>query len=279
MSAIRQLRLGSQELLRFASSVSASEPGLVTGAQVAAFIRECLSALTLDGTGYNEVLRIDAPKGASLSIQGGDSTVCLFLEGDLYIGKEMASGYGTVYVSLPCVFSSGFDISGGTSGQVLTKTKQGTAWADLPTSGSTSGQSYHEDKAAPHVHAARTILPSGWYGVELLLHSEGGADCNYLLNPAALSGGLVLNIIGMAYGGTDNSSCPYATYDGSTWLDNSGYTSSRPMASVLRMTFLYRHTGSLLAWPSESFKNIYCEWTTCSVRYTGIPEPQSFTAS
>jgi hypothetical protein len=285
MPATLQLRLGSQELLRLASSVSATEPGLVTGAQVAAFIRECLQNLTpqhiaLDASDYNEVLRINASKGASLIIQGGDSSMCLYMEGDLYFGKQTAGGYGTFYIDLPSIFSGGFDIYGGSAGQVLTKTKQGTAWADLPASpSSASGQSCYEDNAAPHTHAARATLPSGWYGVELLLHSSNGADCNYLLNAESISASHVCNVMGMAYGGTDNSSCPYATYNGTDWLDQSGFTASRPMASVLRMTFLYHHTGSSLSWPSESFRTPNGEWTTCSVRYTGIPEPQTFTAS
>lgn len=280
MPAPLQLRLGSQELLRLASAVSATEPGLVTGAQVAAFIRECLQNLTpqhitLDASDYNEVLRVNAAKGASLTIEGGDTTVTLNLDCcTLFVGEATANS-SKIWLDIPICFNGGFNIFGGVPGQVLTKTKLNAVWADPPA----SGQSYHEDNVAPHTHAARTTLPSGCYGVDLLLHSSNGADCSYLFDPASISGGQVVSVMGMAYGGTDNSSCPYTTHNGTDWLDNSGYVSSRPMASVLRMTFLYHHTGSTLAWPSESFKSIYCEWTTCSVRYTGIPEPQTFTAS
>lgn len=284
MSASFQLRLGSQELLRLASAVSATEPGLVTGAQVAAFIREylqnlTLQYLTLDATDYNEVLHIDAPKGASFSLQGGDAALSLMLEnGTLYIGETTANS-SNVYFNIPVCFQGGFDVFGGTPGQVLTKTTLNAVWADAPSSGSVSGQSYYEDAAAPHMHAARTTLPSGWYGVELILNSDNGGDCNYLLNPAAVSSSHIRNVMGLAYGGTDNSSCPYTTYNGVEWVDYCGAPVSRPMASVLRMSFLYHHTGSSLAWPSDSFKTPYSEWSKGSVRYTGIPEPQSLTAS
>lgn len=273
-----QLRLGSHELLRLAASVSATEPGLVTGAQVAAFLRECLQNptlqhLTMDGTEYNEILRVNAAKGASFSLQGGDATLSLMLEnGTLYIGETTAHS-SNVYFDIPVCFQGGFDVSGGTPGQVLTKTKLNAVWADAPSSASVSGQSYYEDAATPTVLSSRTSLPAGWYGVELILNSDNGGDCNYLLNPAAVSSSLVRNVMGLAYGGTDNSSSPYATYNGVEWVDYCGAPVSRPMASVLRMSFLYHHTGSSLAWPSESFKTQYGEWSKGSVRYIAITEP------
>lgn len=276
MPAPLQLRLGSQELLRLASSVSASEPGLVTGAQVAAFVRECLSFITLDATDYNEVLRVNAAKGASLAIQGGDSSVCLYMEEDLYLGKQTAGGYGTFYIDLPSIFSGGFDIYGGSAGQVLTKTKQGTAWADPPASlASATGQTYYDLNTTPAMHVTRTTLPVGWYKVELLLYSFDGANCNAVFNPDSITGGQVCNVMGMAYGGTSNGSCPYITIDGINWLNQTGESLSYTRASSLNVSFLYHHTGVSLTWPAESLADTGRGWGTGSFRYTAISPPQT----
>lgn len=275
-----QLRLGAEELLRTASSVTPGETGLVTGAQVAAYITDRLSPLTLNGIDYNEVLRIEAPKGASLSLQGGDSTVCLYMEGDLYVGNQNAGGYGTFFMDLPAVFSGGLDIHGGKAGQVFTKTgRNTTAWADLPASPSTaSSEVYYEAFASPSALTSRTGLPAGWYGVKLLLRSSNGADaCNQLFNTAALSGGAVCSVMGLAYGGTDNSSCPYCTTDGRTWLDDGGTSASRAMASILKLSFLYHHTGPALAWPGTALKSQPGEWDAGAIRYTTIPTPRPLT--
>ncbi len=272
---IRELKLGQASLFKLAAGITQTETGLVSGQQVAAYVQQHLSS------------------GSTESWNGGTVTNPVTFNADVIIGygppvwikySNTNAGCAWDYIPQEAVPTKGqieefvhekklSRPASGNVGQYLQLTASGPSWSDPPA----SGQSYYENSVAPHVHAARTALPLGWYGVELLLHSEGGADCNYLLNPAALSH--IRNIMGMAYGGTDNSSCPYATYNGITWLDNSGYVSSRPMASVLHMTFLYHHIGPLLSWPSESFCTIFGEWTTCSVRYTGIPEPRSFTAS
>lgn len=276
MPAPLQLRLGSQELLRLASSVSATEPGLVTGAQVAAFVRECLSFITLDATDYNEVLRVNAAKGASLAIQGGDSSVCLYMEEDLYLGKQTAGGYGTFYIDLPSIFSGGFDIYGGSAGQVLTKTKQGTAWADPPASpASATGQNYYELSTTPAMHVTRTTLPVGWYKVELLLLSYTPADCNAVFNPAAITGEQVCNVMGTAYNALNNKTSPHITVDGITWQNHTGESSSHTMATFLEMSFFYHHTGVSLAWPSESMAEDGRGWATGSFRYTSMAPPQT----
>lgn len=278
-----QLRLGSQELLRLASSVSATEPGLVTGAQVAAFIREHLQNLTpqhitLDATDYNEVLRINASKGASLAIEGGDATVSLTLDCTLFIG-EVTPKSSNIWIDIPICFNGGFDIFGGTPGQVLTKTKLNAVWADLPSSGSASGQSYYEISTTPSQHVTRTTLPTGWYKVDLLLYSFDGANCNAVFNPSSITAEQVINVMGMAYSGTSNGSCPYITIDGLNWRTKAGESLSYTRASSLQVSFLYHHTGVSLTWPAESMAEDGRGWSTGSFRYTAISPPKNFTPS
>lgn len=278
MAAILQLRLGSQELLRLASSVSATEPGLVTGAQVAEFLRECLQNptlqhLTLDGTDYNEILRVNAAKGASFSLQGGDATLSLMLEnGTLYIG-ETAANSSNVYFDIPVCFQGGFDVSGGTPGQVLTKTKLNAVWADSPSSA--SSQSYYEMSTTPAMHVTRTTLPVGWYKVELLLLSYTPADCNAVFNPASITGEKVCNVMGTAYNALNNKTSPHITVDGLNWQNHTGESSSHTMATCLEMSFFYHHTGVSLMWPSESMADEGRGWATGSFRYTSIALPQT----
>lgn len=273
-----QLRLGSQELLRLASSVSATEPGLVTGAQVAVFIQECLQNLTsqhiaLDATNYNEVLRVNAAKGASLTIEGGDATVSLNLDCcTLFVGEATANS-SKIWLDIPICFNGGFDIFGGTPGQVLTKTKLNAVWADPPASA--SSQTYYELSTTPAMHVTRTTLPTGWYKVELLLYSFDGANCNAVFNPDSITGGQVMNVMGMAYGGTSNGSCPYITIDGINWLNQTGESLSYTRASSLNVSFLYHHTGISLTWPAESLADTGRGWGTGSFRYTAISPPQT----
>lgn len=272
-----QLRLGSQELLRLASSVSATEPGLVTGAQVAVFIQECLQNLTpqhiaLDASDYNEVLRINASKGASLTIEGGDATVTLNLDCTLFIGEATAKS-SDIWVDIPICFNGGVDIFGGTPGQVLTKTKLDAVWADPPSSA--TGQSYYDLSTTPATHVTRTTLPIGWYKVELLLLSYTPADCNTVFNPASITAEQVCNVMGTAYNGLNNTSSPHITVDGRNWQNHTGESSSRTMATFLKMSFFYHHTGVSLAWPSESMAEAGRGWATGSFRYTAISTPQT----
>ena len=256
-----QLRLGSQELLRLASSVSATEPGLVTGAQVAAFLQEYLQNLnpqhiTLDAT----------------------DTVSLTLDCTLFIGEATANS-SKIWIDIPICCNGGFDVFGGTPGQVLTKTKLNAVWADLPSSGSASGQSYYEISTTPSQHVTSTTLPTGWYKVDLLLYSFDGANCNAVFNPGSITAEQVINVMGMAYSGTSNGSCPYITIDGLNWRTKAGESLSYTRASSLQVSFLYHHTGVSLTWPAESMAEDGGGWSTGSFRYTSIAPPQTLNHS
>lgn len=249
----RELKLGAVSLLKMATGITKTETGLVSGQQVAAYVEDKLVDIGGGGSGGNW--------------NGGTVTKPTIFDADVQIGTGLP-----VWIR-------------------YSNTNAGASWTHIPEDvvptrnqinafvmeRTVNAVAMYETASSPNTWLKNSTLPTGWYKVEVMLISPNGDDALNLLNAAAIQSGHVKNVMGLAHGGTDNSSCPYTTWNGITWYNNSGEEVGRAMASIVRLDFLYNHRDWVKAyWLGEKIahENQDTGWEKGVARYTGILEPQ-----
>ena len=246
---LRELKLGNMSLLKVAASVTPGEAGLVTGRQVAAYVEERLSGMG----------------GGSGSWNGGSVSNPVIFKADVQIGtgppvwlRYSNTNAGMGWDGIP-------DEAVPTRGQIDEFVQGRTA----------NTESWYEAASCPNTWLRRPSLPEGWYKVEVMLNSSNGDDALGIINASAVRNLQVKNVTGLAYGGTDNSSCPYTTWDGVEWYDMSSASVSRAMASVVRLDFIYCHYRAAdISWIGERLNSAWPGWEKGVARYTGIRPPR-----
>lgn len=206
--------------------------------------------------------------------------------------RRWAAGAGTGgTVTRPVVFNADVQIGTGPSVWLrYSNTNAGATWPYIPAEAvptrgqinefvlerSANTENWHESASCPNTWLKRPALPGGWYKVEVMLNSANGDDALGIINAAAVRSRQVKCVTGLAYGGTDNSSCPYTSWDGVEWYNNSSEAVSRAMASVVRLDFIYCHYEAAdVAWLGEGLVSAWTGWNKGVARYTGIRPPQA----
>lgn len=274
----KELKLGAISIFKMADGITNTETGLVSGQQVASYVEEKLSAGGSTGSWNGGTVTKPTTFNADVSIGHGPPVWLIYrntnaghtwnyIPGEAVPTKDQINEFvNETKLARP---------ASGNIGQYLQLTASGPSWSDPPSNGTPSVQgnvNYYENASSPGDWPSHCNIPVGWYKVEVMLTSANGGDAAGILNSSAVSEGNIKNVMGLAWGGTDNSSCPYTTFDGITWMDMCGSPVSRPMASILQISFYYKHTRPL-RWPG-SHLGYYSDWNLGSVRYTEILPPE-----
>lgn len=256
MSSPLKVCLGGIPLWREAPAVTETEPGLVSARQLVSYVNERLQGLGGGGTGG--------------SWNGGVVTNPSTFNADVTIGhgppvwiRYNNTNAGAGWEGIP-------DEAVPTKSQIDDFTREQLKGPAV----------CYETLSCPNTWLTRPALPVGWYRAEVLLSSSNGEDALELICAEAAQTGDVQNVTGLAYGGADNSSHPYITWNGMEWFDMNSAPVSRAVSSIVRLDFLYFHrAAAVTSWLGEKLKSPRPGWEKGVARYTGIRPPQAFPSS